>query len=93
MIRLTLIAFSMIASRDGSFGLLSSACSCCGPGGGSSGWLLLEKMIASVSVRALKRAAKTCAIIPPIDAPTMWRVSIPRWSSSAAASSAMSSRL
>ena len=35
--------------------------------------------------------AKVCAIMPPIDAPTTWARSIPRWSSKPATSSAMSS--
>ncbi len=91
MILLTRMAFSMIASRVASFGRCRMASSCLGAGGGNTGWLLLEKITASVLVRALCRAAKTWAIMPPIDAPTMWAVSISRWSSSAAASSATSS--
>ena len=61
------------------------------PAAAAAAWLLLEKMTASVFVRSVKRAAKTWAIMPPIDAPTMCARSMPRWSSSAAASSAMSS--
>ena len=66
----------MIASRVASLGRCSRARSCLGPGGGSSAWLLLEKMIAEGLGALVNRAAKICAIMPPIDAPTMCAVSI-----------------
>ena len=46
MILLTRIAFSMIASRVASFGRCRMASRCLGAGGGSTGWLLLEKITA-----------------------------------------------
>ena len=91
MILATRIEFATTASRVASAGRCNRARSCLGAGGGSIAWLLLEKITPSVLVRSGNLAAKICAIMPPIDPPTMWARSMPRWSSSAAASSAMSS--
>ena len=63
----------MITSRgEPGGGPLSSASRARGAGGGRNAELLLEKMTASVFVRSANRAAKIWAIMPPIDAPTMW---------------------
>ena len=61
----------------------------------SAGWPfqrlpVVDMIEASDSVRCGWRAAKTWAIIPPIEAPTMCAASIPRLSSRPATSSAMS---
>ena len=79
MTRDTRIEFSTISSLEASGdGPLIRHSSALGAGGGRSGELFDEKMMPSPPVRSGKRAAKICAIIPPIDAPTMWARSIPK---------------
>ncbi|PQM46486.1 hypothetical protein C1Y40_03347 [Mycobacterium talmoniae] len=92
MIRVTRTALSTITSRgESGGGPVRIASSARGAGGGRNGWLLDEKITANERVRRAKRAAKTWAIMPPIEAPTTCARSMPRWSSTAAPSSAMSS--
>ena len=61
----------------------------------SAGWPLqklpvLDMIETSESVRCGYRIATVWAIIPPIEAPTTWACSIPRWSSTPTLSPAMS---
>ena len=61
----------------------------------SAGWPVhtlpvLDMIETSESVRCGKRIATVWAIMPPIEAPTMWAFSMPRWSSTPTLSAAMS---
>ena len=79
----------MNASRSRGEGLSSSAYIV------SAGWPfqhppVLDMIETSESVRCGERIASVWAIMPPIDAPTMCALSIPRWSSTPTLSPAMS---
>ena len=53
----------------------------------------LDMINPSDASRSAWLAASTCAIMPPIDAPTTWARSMPRWSSRPLTSSAMSTNV
>ncbi|SHS64849.1 Uncharacterised protein [Mycobacteroides abscessus subsp. abscessus] len=79
MIRPTCTLLAIICSRLAPLGGgFSRAISWRGPGGGRNGWLLLDMMMETVAVRSGCSAANTCAIMPPIEAPTMCACSMPR---------------
>jgi len=69
---------TMTSSGEFGGGPLRTANKARGAGGGKNGWLLLEKITPSERARSRKRATKTWAIMPPIEAPTMCARSIPR---------------
>ena len=71
----------------------SRVCSCFGLVGGKNGLLLLVNMRPSVDTRFGYLAAKICAIIPPIDAPTTYTLLSANLSSKRRVSSTMSNKL
>lgn len=53
---------------------------------------VVEKIEVRVAARSGCRAARVCAIMPPMDMPTRWTRSTPRWSRRPRVSAAMSAR-
>ncbi len=82
---------AMICSRVAFFGGgFSSGASARTSGGRRNGWLVLEKMMVTLANRSGCDPAATWLIMPPIEAPTRWARSSPRWSMRPIVSSAMS---
>ena len=89
MIRLVSTERAIASSRVVATGL-SSACIASGVGCPTSASPVVDMIDVSVRTRAGCSMAIVCTIIPPIDAPTMWAESMPRWSSRPMPSAAMS---